>query len=95
MIKVEKNSKSFKDTKVLQDVSFDINKGDFVAQEYLDEYEELVMFELEAPELDNLSGNAVAIPKNNEELLKKINTAIQKLKDDGRLDELIDTWFNK
>lgn len=66
-----------------------------VAQEYLDEYEELVMFELEAPELDNLSGNAVAIPKNNEELLKKINTAIQKLKDDGRLDELIDTWFNK
>ena len=31
MIKVEKISKSFKDTKVLQDVSFDINRGDFVA----------------------------------------------------------------
>ena len=31
MIKVDKISKSFKDTKVLQDVSFDINRGDFVA----------------------------------------------------------------
>lgn len=31
MIKVEKVSKSFKDTKVLQDISFDINRGDFVA----------------------------------------------------------------
>ncbi|HHX11333.1 MAG TPA: ABC transporter ATP-binding protein, partial [Clostridiales bacterium] len=31
MIKVEKISKSFKDTRVLQEVSFDINKGDFVA----------------------------------------------------------------
>ncbi|HHX60812.1 MAG TPA: ABC transporter ATP-binding protein [Epulopiscium sp.] len=31
MIKVEKISKSFKETKVLQDISFDINRGDFVA----------------------------------------------------------------
>jgi len=31
MIKVDKVSKSFKDTKVLQDVSFDINRGDFIA----------------------------------------------------------------
>jgi putative ABC transport system ATP-binding protein len=31
MIKVENISKSFKDTKVLQEISFDINKGDFVA----------------------------------------------------------------
>jgi putative ABC transport system ATP-binding protein len=31
MIKVEKISKSFKDTKVLQDISFEIKKGDFVA----------------------------------------------------------------
>lgn len=31
MIKVEKISKSFKDTKVLHEVSFDINRGDFVA----------------------------------------------------------------
>lgn len=31
MIKVEGISKSFKDTKVLQEVSFDINRGDFVA----------------------------------------------------------------
>ena len=31
MIKVEKISKSFKDTKVLQEISFDINRGDFVA----------------------------------------------------------------
>ncbi len=31
MIKVEKISKSFKDTQVLQGISFDIEKGDFVA----------------------------------------------------------------
>ena len=31
MIKVEQINKSFKDTKVLQDISFEINKGDFVA----------------------------------------------------------------
>jgi putative ABC transport system ATP-binding protein len=31
MIKVEKISKSFKDTKVLHDISFEIKKGDFVA----------------------------------------------------------------
>lgn len=31
MIKVEKISKSFKDTKVLHEISFDINRGDFVA----------------------------------------------------------------
>ncbi|KUO77174.1 MAG: ABC transporter ATP-binding protein [Clostridia bacterium BRH_c25] len=31
MIKVEQISKSFKDTKVLQDISFEIKKGDFVA----------------------------------------------------------------
>jgi len=31
MIKIEKVNKSFKDIKVLQDVSFDINKGDFIA----------------------------------------------------------------
>lgn len=31
MIKVEKINKSFKDTKVLRDVSFAINRGDFVA----------------------------------------------------------------
>jgi putative ABC transport system ATP-binding protein len=31
MIKVEKISKSFKNTKVLQDISFEIKKGDFVA----------------------------------------------------------------
>ena len=31
MIKVEKISKSFKDTQVLYDISFEINKGDFVA----------------------------------------------------------------
>ena len=31
MIKVEKINKSFKDTQVLRDVSFDINRGDFVA----------------------------------------------------------------
>lgn len=31
MIKVEKISKSFKDTKVLHDISFEINRGDFVA----------------------------------------------------------------
>ncbi|MGB5824509.1 MAG: ATP-binding cassette domain-containing protein, partial [Proteocatella sp.] len=31
MIKVEHISKSFKDIKVLQDISFEIKKGDFVA----------------------------------------------------------------
>jgi putative ABC transport system ATP-binding protein len=31
MIKVDRISKSFKDTKVLQEVSFDINRGDFIA----------------------------------------------------------------
>ncbi len=31
MIKVEKVSKSFRDTKVLNDISFEISKGDFVA----------------------------------------------------------------
>lgn len=31
MIKVENVSKSFKNTKVLQDISFDINKGEFIA----------------------------------------------------------------
>jgi len=31
MIAVEKVSKSFKDTEVLHDISFEINKGDFVA----------------------------------------------------------------
>lgn len=31
MIKVEQINKSFKDTKVLHDISFEINKGDFVA----------------------------------------------------------------
>ncbi len=31
MIKIENVSKSFKDTKVLQDISFDINSGDFIA----------------------------------------------------------------
>lgn len=31
MIKIEKISKSFRDVKVLQDISFNINRGDFVA----------------------------------------------------------------
>ena len=31
MIKIEQISKSFKDTKVLNNISFEINKGDFIA----------------------------------------------------------------
>jgi polar amino acid transport system substrate-binding protein len=36
---------------------------------------------------------AIALPKGNEELLNKVNDALQKIKDSGKYDELISKWF--
>ena len=66
-----------------------------VATQYLEEFENLEMYELKATELEHLIGNAIALSKDNQELLDEINTVILKLKDDGTLNELADKWFNK
>lgn len=66
-----------------------------VAQSYLNEFNELEMFELEEPELNKLLGNSIAFNKGNTKLQKEINEILQKFKDDSTLDNLIDKWFNK
>lgn len=36
-----------------------------------------------------------AVQKGNEELLEKINTGLEHIKEDGTFDKLVDEWFNK
>ena len=36
---------------------------------------------------------AIALPKGNKELVKKVNQALQKLKDNGTYDELVKTYI--
>lgn len=77
-----------------------LNRLDFlimepmIAQEYLHEYPELIMFELEEESLEEIAGNSIALPKNSE-LLEEVNQILDELKADGTLDALIDKWFNE
>lgn len=43
--------------------------------------------------LDDVSGNAIAFSKDSE-YVESFNNALQTLKDNGTLDELIEKWFN-
>lgn len=64
-----------------------------VAKEYLNQYPELMMFELNLDALDNLIGNAIALPQDSKDL-DTINQAIEELKADGTLEALVNKWFN-
>lgn len=43
---------------------------------------------------DFASSFSIAIAKNNQELLKEVNMAIEKLKAIGKIDEIANKWFN-
>lgn len=43
----------------------------------------------------NAESFGFAVQKGNEELLEKINTGLEHIKEDGTFDKLVDEWFNK
>ncbi|WP_096186006.1 transporter substrate-binding domain-containing protein [Evansella halocellulosilytica] len=65
--------------------------ADTVANNYIDENPELVGFTL--PNEAEEDGNAIAFEKGSQ-LTEEFNEVIEKLKEDGTLDELIMKWFD-
>ena len=64
-----------------------------VAAESILELNENLGFFIVVSSLDSLSGNAIAFAKDSE-YVAIFNEALQTLKDNGTLDELITKWFN-
>ncbi|MEH7236213.1 transporter substrate-binding domain-containing protein [Bacillus sp. JJ1562] len=51
--------------------------------------------EIEGKDILGLSEQAIAVAKDNEELLKKINEALEKLREDGTLKEISEKYFKE
>lgn len=66
------------------------------AKEYVEQFDTLMTFELTNQEIQEylieVNGVSVALP-NNSELLDDINKAIDVLKENGTLQQLVDKWF--
>lgn len=63
-----------------------------VAQEFMENYNELVSFEFVSDEIIPLNGVSVAMPMNSE-LEEKVNAAIDKLLENKTIEVLIDKYF--
>ena len=63
-----------------------------VAQEFMENYNELVSFEFVSDEIIPLNGVSVAMPMNSE-LEEKVNAAIDKLLENKTIEALIDKYF--
>ncbi len=65
---------------------------DSIAEAFVQKNDEL---EIVIPEGLNTEDQpfAIAIPKEDEKLLKEVNTALQAIKDSGKYDELVAKWF--
>lgn len=63
-----------------------------VAQEFMENYNELVSFEFVSDEIIPLNGVSVAMPMNSE-LEEKVNAAIDKLLENKTMKALIDKYF--
>jgi len=84
----------------VNDAILDLNNGridavileDSIADAYIEKNPEL---KIVIPEGLNEEEDpfCIALPKGNEELLNKVNAALQKIKDTGKYDELISKWF--
>lgn len=83
------------------DLVQEVNNGriDFVvfekaiADEYLENNENLVVFQLQAEAAKNSTGNAIAFKKGSDALREEINGVIKEMQDNGEMQVLIDKWF--
>lgn len=62
-----------------------------VTQAYIDKQPDKIKI---VGDVMNAEAYAIAVQKGNSELLGKINTGLQNLKDNGKFDEIFNKWFN-
>ncbi|MFS0861755.1 transporter substrate-binding domain-containing protein [Fredinandcohnia sp. 179-A 10B2 NHS] len=73
-----------------------IGKHDAVITDFLTGKEAIGSgIEIEGKEILGLSEQAIAVSKENEELLKKINEALEKLREDGTLKKISEKYFKE
>lgn len=73
-----------------------IGKHDAVITDFLTGKEAIGSgLEIEGKEILGLSEQAIAVSKENEELLKKINEALEKLREDGTLKKISEKYFKE
>ncbi len=81
------------------DAILQLNNGDVnaviidlpVAKSYIKQHPDEIKL---VGETMNAEAYGFAVNKDNDELLKKINTGLQNVKESGKYDELIEKWFN-
>ena len=64
-----------------------------VKNEYLGNNPKL--YEIGRVEDNESKGIAIVFPKGQDELIKKVNIEIQKMKDSGELDQLVNKYFGE